>query len=166
MEKKKVQVVTSAGGIVFQRDQEGIRFLVLKREDGKFFLPKGLVEKGETFEEVALREVEEETGLSRSTLSIVTKLGTDSFFFYWKPDQVYYRKFVHYFLMESSGKEPPSPQREEGYVEALWLTPEDTIEHVKRFKGMTDLVRKATEILRNDAEKSGKPSSPTFRDPA
>ena len=51
--------VTSAGGFVV----EGENVLLIKLDSGLYSLPKGHVEKGETFEQTALREVEEETGV-------------------------------------------------------------------------------------------------------
>jgi ADP-ribose pyrophosphatase YjhB (NUDIX family) len=51
--------VTSAGGFVV-KDNE---ILLIKLDSGKYALPKGHVEPGETFEQAAVREVEEETGV-------------------------------------------------------------------------------------------------------
>ncbi len=62
--------VLAAGGLVERQTPEGLRIAVVHRtryEDrdggtGDWVLPKGKVEPGETLEETALREVEEETG--------------------------------------------------------------------------------------------------------
>ncbi|PYZ93655.1 DNA mismatch repair protein MutT [Salipaludibacillus keqinensis] len=43
---------------------EGERVLLQKRDDGDWGLPGGLMEVGESFEETAMREVKEETGLT------------------------------------------------------------------------------------------------------
>ena len=51
--------VTSSGGFV----QKANKVLLIKLDSAKYSLPKGHVEKGWTFEQTALREVEEETGV-------------------------------------------------------------------------------------------------------
>jgi 8-oxo-dGTP pyrophosphatase MutT (NUDIX family) len=56
--------VRAAGGIVHRRAGDGVEVLVVHRpryED--WSLPKGKVDPGETLEQAALREVEEETGV-------------------------------------------------------------------------------------------------------
>ena len=59
------EVIRAAGGIVVRRSPEGWREIVVvhrpARADWSF--PKGKLEPGESFEDCALREVEEETGL-------------------------------------------------------------------------------------------------------
>ena len=58
------EVVRAAGGIVARDSGDGLEVLVVHRprhEDWSF--PKGKVEPGESDEECAVREVEEETGL-------------------------------------------------------------------------------------------------------
>jgi tRNA nucleotidyltransferase (CCA-adding enzyme) len=54
-----------AGIIVFHDPSKKI--LILKKHNGKYDLPKGHVEPGETFLEGALRECLEETGLDHRT---------------------------------------------------------------------------------------------------
>jgi 8-oxo-dGTP diphosphatase len=61
-----VDVVRAAGGIVVRRDGDATEFLLVHRPRGDWTFPKGKAERGETDEETALREVEEETGLTCS----------------------------------------------------------------------------------------------------
>ena len=57
-------VVRAAGGIVTRAGPDGVEILVVHRPRyGDWSFPKGKAEPGETDEECALREVEEETGL-------------------------------------------------------------------------------------------------------
>ncbi len=54
----------SAGGVVYRKTLEKCEFLIGKHSGyHKWVLPKGLVEKGESREEAAVREVEEEVGV-------------------------------------------------------------------------------------------------------
>jgi 8-oxo-dGTP diphosphatase len=57
--------VNAAGGVVWRRGGEAVEVLVVHRPRyDDWSLPKGKLDPGEGFEEAALREVEEETGLS------------------------------------------------------------------------------------------------------
>jgi len=58
--------VTHAGGVVFKREGEGFRYLILSSRQGpaeQWVLPKGHIEQGETYQDAALREVAEEAGV-------------------------------------------------------------------------------------------------------
>src|SRR5258708_18929153 len=55
--------VRLAGGILWREGSEGLRLAVIHRpRQADWSLPKGRLDEGESWEETALREVEEETG--------------------------------------------------------------------------------------------------------
>ena len=93
----KTQV--SAGGVVFRRRGGSVEVaLISVGERGRWQLPKGLVGRGETPEETALREVREETGLQAELIAPLEKIE------YWyfsseRGARVRYHKFVHFYLM-------------------------------------------------------------------
>src|SRR6266567_4470533 len=61
--------VTSAGGVVYRWDKDNPLFLLLaSNKRGVWCLPKGLIEEGEDEVTTAMREVREETGVSRVKL--------------------------------------------------------------------------------------------------
>lgn len=64
----------------------------------KWSLPKGHIEPGETAEEAAVREVEEETGI---VSQVVSALGTIDFWF--TSDRRRIHKTVHHFLLQATG---------------------------------------------------------------
>jgi 8-oxo-dGTP pyrophosphatase MutT (NUDIX family) len=93
---------TSAGGIVVRDTIEGPSLVVgmrrRERDGATWTLPKGTPHRGETVEETALREVEEETGLK---VRIVERLPSIDYTFVQRGSRIH--KTVHYFLMEPVG---------------------------------------------------------------
>ena len=80
------------------------KVLILRRKvEGTWVLPKGRREEGESLLETALREVEEETGLGN--LKVERRIGLVRYTFFWRPENINYRKIVHYFLMRSGDGE-------------------------------------------------------------
>lgn len=122
-----------AGGVVLRGD----RFLALKRYNGVWLLPKGHVDPGETLEETASREVEEETGLKAI---LEEKLGETSYTFV--EDGVEHHKRVHWYLMESLDGEP-NPERGM-FLEVRWMRLDEVAELT--FEHDRQLVRKAFQI--------------------
>lgn len=101
---KSVEEV-SAGGIVL-RDGE---LLLVKVENLKgqvvWTFPKGHIEKGETLEQTAVREVEEETGWRCKITKPFMRVQ-----YFFQHDGILVRKIVHWFLMdalERTGKSDP-----------------------------------------------------------
>ncbi len=111
-------VIDAAGGIVQNEKQD---ILVINRL-GKWDLPKGKLEKNETAAEAAVREVQEECGLSE--LDLVKKVGS-SWHMYRSPFHLFPDNLVlketHWFAMKYRGGEKPTPQLEEEIIEARWL---------------------------------------------
>ena len=67
----------SAGGVVYNPALKKI--LLIKDFADKWALPKGWIEKGETAEQAAVREVQEETGVKN--LKILAPLGEVEYFY-------------------------------------------------------------------------------------
>jgi len=117
--------VDAAGGIVMRSDG---KFLIMKR-DGMWDLPKGKLEKKESVEDAALREVGEETGLKvlRITQPVLSTYHT-----YQITDAMTLKK-TKWFEMYYDGKEDPVPQTDENITDVQWVEP-----------GNTDFIRKNT----------------------
>ncbi|HSJ45073.1 MAG TPA: NUDIX hydrolase [Euzebyales bacterium] len=55
--------IEAAGGVLWRRDTDGLRYAIIHRPKyDDWSLPKGKLDPGETHEQAAVREVEEETG--------------------------------------------------------------------------------------------------------
>ena len=65
----------TSGGIVFRltKDKKDIQILLIQDSKGRWTIPKGHIEPGETAKMTARREIEEETGLKN--VNILTWLG-------------------------------------------------------------------------------------------
>ena len=109
--KKEFKYVKAAGGLVFNDD----KFLVISRLS-KWDLPKGHIEIGETSRQAALREVEEECGITGMKIVKLLKL---TYHIYKR--KKYFLKRTIWYEMQYAGNEPLKPQKEEGIVEARWL---------------------------------------------
>jgi 8-oxo-dGTP pyrophosphatase MutT (NUDIX family) len=72
--------------------------LVGRSQQGMWTLPKGTPRSGETIEQVAVREVQEETGLE---VQLIAYIGSISYSFI--RDQIRYYKQVRHFLFEAVG---------------------------------------------------------------
>jgi 8-oxo-dGTP pyrophosphatase MutT (NUDIX family) len=83
---------TSAGGIVVRIENGKPLIALVKEEPFAVFLPKGGIEPGEDLEGAALREIEEEAGLS--DLRLVEYLGTRERLGFSKQKWI----TTHYFL--------------------------------------------------------------------
>lgn len=92
----------SAGGLVVDLTGEIPRGALIGRTDklGRLLwsLPKGHIETGETAEQAAIREVEEETGISGE---ILAELGTIDFWFVADGRRVH--KTVRHYLLRATG---------------------------------------------------------------
>jgi 8-oxo-dGTP pyrophosphatase MutT (NUDIX family) len=106
------KIIEAAGGIV-QNDEKELLFIFRR---GKWDLPKGKMEKGETQEESAVREVEEETGISNLTLK--RKVGETYHIYKEKEKDIL--KISHWFYF-SCKKQPLIAQTEEDITEAIWI---------------------------------------------
>ena len=111
--KKKLPNVIAGGGKVYNDKGE---ILFIYRND-KWDLPKGKAEKKETIEETAIREVSEETGVSK--LKIINPLPITYHVF--KRNGKAKLKITHWFKMHTSFEGKLYPQLNEGITEVKWL---------------------------------------------
>jgi len=144
----------SAGAVIFCKENDGtIKYLLLEHRAGHWNFPKGLIEKKEKIEDAALRECREETGLKKIKLITGFK-ETIRYFFKVKYDyQVKERgwklgenvlKFVTYFLAES---EDNKVKLSFEHIRYAWLTFEEAMKKLKRFKNSREILKKANEFL-------------------
>ena len=109
---KHFKLVKSGGGLV--KNKAGDILLIFRR--GKWDLPKGKQDDGETLMECALREVREETGLQKITAGKEINTTYHTYTEFGK----HILKESHWFLMKATGNESLQPQTEEDITEIVW----------------------------------------------
>ncbi len=114
---KSVTVIKAAGGLV--KNDRG-NFLFIFR-NGKWDLPKGKLEKGEKSEEGAVREVEEECGIS---IGKCGKKIVNTYHVYTIKGEVVLKK-TYWYKMKYKGNARLKPQIEEGITDVRWMDRSD-----------------------------------------
>jgi len=104
--------ITAAGGLVLNENNDSL--LIFRR--GKWDLPKGKLDEGETVDACALREVEEETGIKDT---VIERFLTNTYHFYTE-NNVSICKETYWYLMHSPGVQNLVPQIEEQITAIKW----------------------------------------------
>lgn len=114
------RIIQAAGGIVYKNGEALFIF-----RNGKWDLPKGKIEVGETPEEASVREVNEECGLP----SVNIKRRLKSTYHIYKSEHrdsvgQWILKETIWYEMEYNGDRLPEPQTDEGITEVRWFRPD------------------------------------------
>lgn len=137
VQKKKHKPVTAGGGVVYRIDEAGgFQVLLIYRND-VWDLPKGKLEKGESIEMCAAREVAEEVGSSLPL--IVSELGT-TYHEYLEKGKIM-DKTTYWYSMIFSKEEELVPQKNEGITKVEWEILDKAIEKAG-FENLKDILRK------------------------
>lgn len=131
----------SAGGVVYRQDGPTVMIALILDGYGKWTLPKGHIEEGESMEIAALEEVSEETGLR--DVAIEMPLGMNVLKV--KTEQGLIEKPVHYYLIRTIDQEL-HPEKSGGVRDAAWYTADEAV----RTAGYPDarrMILKACEHL-------------------
>jgi 8-oxo-dGTP diphosphatase len=133
-DKLNFEVIEAAGGIVEQASSQGLLIAVVYRDryGGEWGLPKGKRQAGESWQETALREVQEEIGLSPVIVDIA---GATAYLAKGVP------KLVLYWRMRVDRATQPFAPNEE-VKKLAWLTPEQATKRLTH-REEVDLVRYA-----------------------
>lgn len=113
--KSKFKVIEAAGGIV---DKEGKLLMIYRRK--VWDLPKGKLDKGETIEECAVREVEEETGVK-----VKIDQEIDAVWHSYIQRKKYILKKTHWYAMHCLNDSKMAPQKGEGIKKVEWMSMEE-----------------------------------------
>ena len=121
---KKLPVVTAAGGMVLNPQKE-VLFIY---RNGRWDLPKGKIEKDESLEDGAVREVEEETGVQN--LKVTRFLETTYHVFQRKGK--YKLKVTYWYEMTTDYTGELIPEESEGIMKVKWKNREKAQKALKK----------------------------------
>src|SRR6266498_1383826 len=140
MSKLPTKLQISAGGVAFRKHEgRGQVALISVGETNRWQLPKGVVDKGESTEHAAVREVREEAGIDTE---IVGRLDKVEYWYFWNEDgqRVRYHKFVYFYLLRYKSGDVRDHDHEVN--EARWVGIDDAIK-LLAFASEKKIVEKA-----------------------
>lgn len=134
----------SAGGVAFRRRKKQIEVaLISVGERQRWQLPKGVVDKGESTEDAAFREVREEAGIKTEVVDRIDKV---EYWYFWNEDgqRVRYHKFVYFYLL--SYKSGDVRDHDDEVNEARWVEIDEAIK-LLAFNSERKIVEKAKALI-------------------
>lgn len=121
---KKLPVVTAGGGMVLNEANE-VLFIY---RNGRWDLPKGKIEKDESLEEGAIREVEEETGVKNLE---ITRFLQKTYHVFQRKGK-YKLKVTYWFEMKTDYTGELVPEESEGIMKVKWKDREKAQKALKK----------------------------------
>lgn len=137
--QKSFYYIEAAGGFIEKKGE----YLFIRRHD-RWDLPKGKLEKGEGIREAAIRECEEECGITG--LEIIRPLPSTFHIYPFKDG--YALKQSYWFYMQSDFGGELVPQLEESITEVRWFSPAQITSEVLKdtYYTIADVTREALGI--------------------
>jgi 8-oxo-dGTP pyrophosphatase MutT (NUDIX family) len=134
----------SSGGVVYRRHEGKIQVLLAARRTRKgelaWGLAKGGIEPDESFEDAAVREVLEETGIRAR---IEGSLGETRYMYVWEGVRV--RKTVHFYLMRATGGS--TDDHDDEMEDVRWFALSRATKRAA-YKGEREVIQRAADRLR------------------
>ena len=130
-------IIDAGGGVTY--NESGHILMIFRR--GKWDLPKGKLDDGESIEECAVREVSEETGLKDI---ILEEKITETYHIYEQSNRQLLKRTAWY-RMKGSSLQLLEPQKAENIIEARWV----------RHDELGKLAEQSYEAVREVLKKAG-----------
>jgi len=150
--KLPVRTQRSAGGVAFRREGGRTEVVIVRiGTPGRWQLPKGIVDAGESPEVAAIRETREEGGVDAE---LVAPLETIEYWYVGDDasspgstqarERVRFHKFVHFFLLEYRSGDPADHDWE--VAEARWASLDEALA-LLAFRSERQVLERARELL-------------------
>ena len=130
----------SCGAVVFKRQKDSAKYLILHYGAGHWDFPKGKQEKNENEEQTAIREIREETGIE--DIKLLDGFKETIKYFFKKGEETIYKEVV-FFLAETHSQEVTLSSEHIGYA---WLSYEHAYKKLT-FNNSKELLEKANHFL-------------------
>jgi len=132
----------SAGAIIFRREDNLIKYLLIKYESGHWEFPRGQIEKGEKLEDTAIREIKEETGIE--DISFIRGF-KEWIKFFFRHEGKTVMKIATFLLAETKTEEVKLSHEHQDYI---WLEYEEALKKLTYDNSKT-VLKKANSFLKN-----------------
>lgn len=138
----------AAGGVVYRRQEGALEIQLIRDRFGRMTLAKGHAEPGETVQETALREIEEETGIVGRIVGTLP----GARYGYEREDRTRVEKEVHYFLVEADAGELRVQTSE--IAGAGWFAPGESwrLQLAEGYPANDEVLRRALRQLGHEPE--------------
>ena len=144
MPKLPTRLEISAGGVAYRRKNRAIEVaLISVGEDCRWQLPKGLVDKKESTEAAAQREVREEAGIDTELSGRIDKVEY-WYFAKYEPQPARIHKFVYFYLLKYVSGDVADHDFEVN--EARWVEIDEAIKMLA-FDSEKKIVEKARAMI-------------------
>lgn len=144
MSKVPTKLQFSAGGVAYRQSGAQLEVaLISVGDNNRWQLPKGLVDKGESTEDAAVREVREEAGIDTE---LVERLDKVEYWYFWNEngERVRYHKFVYFYLLRYKSGDVGDHDHEVN--EARWFDIDEAISSLA-FDSEKKIVEKAKGLI-------------------
>ena len=144
MSKVATKLQISAGGVAYRKAAKHIEIaLISVGDEARWQLPKGLVDKGESTEDAAVREVREEAGIDTEVVERIDKV---EYWYFWNEggQRVRYHKFVYFYLLRY--KSGDVDDHDEEVNEARWVEIDEAL-GLMAFDSERKVVEKARTMI-------------------
>lgn len=127
--------IVAAGGLV--RNDRNELLMILRK--GHWDLPKGKLDEGESIEQCAVREVEEETGLQEIQLGELISVTIH----HYTENNEDIEKETHWYKMRVHGNPQLIPQAEENITDIHWVKNETLPQYTATtYKNIREVIEK------------------------
>lgn len=133
----------SCGAVIFHKNEEQTRYLLLNYAAGHWDFVKGNVEPNENEKDTVVRELREETGITEA--QFIDGFREEIVYFY-RRQGLTIRKEVVFYLMESYTDKVEISFEHVGYI---WLDYQHAMEKLT-FKNAKDTMQKAHDFLKKN----------------
>jgi 8-oxo-dGTP pyrophosphatase MutT (NUDIX family) len=138
---------TSAGGVVVRTSDDAIDVAIIKTHEGRWQLPKGWIEDGESPEQAAVREAREEAGVLTEHVAPIDIIKYQ-FVSRYDPEPARVFKRVHFFLLRYvSGS---TDEHDDEVTEARFVAIDEAL-RLLTFKDERRMVERARVLLEEAA---------------